>query len=376
MKFSSLGARAIPVCLALGIFANHAFAQKPSTEVSVFGTLPSGEMVRQFTLKNGTGMQVKVIELGATLTEISAPDKNGKFANVVLSTDSLESYSKGFPAAAVMGRYGGRIGGARFQLDGKLVQVTKNAGENHIHGGQMHFGKRLWREAMSKNKDAGSVTLEIISVDGEEGFPGTLKATVTYALTSSGALKIDYSATSDKTTVINLTNHAYFNLSGAGGDILGHYLQIESDETAAVNRSMIPTGKLVSVDRTPLDFRQPRLIGERIAELYGAQEGTFTGYDHTYALRGQNGTLRLAAKVTEPNSGRVMECYTTEPAVQFFTANGMNNNPFPKHGGFCLETQHYPDSPNRPEFPSTVLRPGVAWTSSTVFQFRTTDVKP
>ena len=294
-------------CLVVGALTSSALAQNPSTEVAPYGTLPTGELVQQFTLRNGKGMQAKVIEFGAIITELAVPDKLGKSTNVVLAANSLESYLKGFPAAAVMGRYGGRIGGGRFMLEGHPIEVTKNSGQHHIHGGQKHFGKLMWQAAPSKQKDEGSVELQYTSADGEEGFPGTLRVNVTYSLTNANELTIEYRASTDKTTVINLTNHAYFNLAGAGGDVLDHELQIEADRTARVNKSMIPTGELVSVDQTALDFRRPHRIGERIASLYGALDGAFSGYDHTYELRAGNSQLRLAAKVTEPTSGRVME---------------------------------------------------------------------
>lgn len=357
------------VCVGFGLLLNCALAETPTTVVAPYATMPSGEVVQQFTLRNSQGMQAKVIEYGAIISELSVPGRDGKYTNVVLAADSLDTYLKGFPAAAVMGRHGGRIGGGRFQLEGKAIQVTKNSGENHIHGGQKHFGKSLWKGAKSENANQASVELKYTSRDGEEGFPGTLQVSVTYSLSDQNELKIHYKAKTDQPTIINLTNHAYFNLAGAGSNVLGHELQIEADQAAVVDKSMIPTGEFASVEETVLDFRRPHLIGERIKQLYGALEGTFRGYDHTYQLRGDLGTLRLAAKVVEPTSGRVMECLTTEPAVQLFTANSFNDNPFPKHGAFCLETQHFPDSPNHPEFPSVVLRPDTDWNSTTIYRF-------
>lgn len=340
-------------------------AEKPSTVVAPFAKLPTGEIVQQFTIRNSHGMQAKVIEFGAIVTEISVPDRKGKFTNVVLGSDSLDAYMKGFPAAAVIGRFANRIREGRFTLDGKTIQLTKNAGENHIHGGQKHFGKLLWKGSKSESANDASVELKYTSRDGEEGFPGTLQVSVTYTLSDSNELKIQYRASTDQATIVNLTNHAYFNLSGALTDVLDHELQIEADQTTVVDKSLIPTGQLASVEGTALDFRSPLRIGERIEQLYDAAKG----YDHNYVLRGEHGTLRLAAKVLEPKSGRVMECLTTEPGVQLYTANGFNNNPFPKHGAFCLETQHYPDSPNHPEFPTVVVRPNVPWHSTTLFRF-------
>lgn len=355
-------------------FATHLpgiHADTPSAIETEFANLPSGETVRLFTLRNSQGMQVKIIEYGATITEISVPDRNGKFGNVVLGADALDVYLKGFPAASVIGRYANRIKEGRFTLDGKAVQLTKNSGENHIHGGAKHFGKRLWKGQKNTSSDDASVKLMITSNDGEEGFPGTLQASVTYTLTNHNSLKIQYNANTDQPTVLNLTNHAYFNLAGAGTSVLEHELQIEADQTTVVDTALIPTGELAAVDGTPLDFRTPRLIGERIGELYSAANGKMRGYDHNFVLRGEIGTLRLVAKVVESHSGRVMECLTTEPGVQLFTANSFNGNPFPKHGGICLETQHFPDSPNHPEFPTVIVRPNTPWSSTTVYRFST-----
>jgi len=351
------------ICLAT--LLSQANAENPSTVVAPFATMPTGEVVQQFTLRNSHGMQAKVIEFGAIVTELSVPDRHGKYTNVILASDSLEAYSKGFPAAAVIGRYANRIRGGRFTLDGKAIQLTKNAGENHIHGGQKHFGKLLWKGTKSEDTNVASVELKYTSRDGEEGFPGTLQVSVTYSLTDNNELQIQYKAVTDQATVVNLTNHAYFNLSGALSDVLDHQLQIEADQTTLVDKSLIPTGELASVAGTALDFRTPQRIGDRIEQLYEAAKG----YDHNYVLRGELGKLRLAAKVMDPKSGRVMECFTTEPGVQLYTANGFNNNPFPRHGAFCLETQHYPDSPNHPEFPTVVVRPNSPWSSTTIFRF-------
>lgn len=338
---------------------------EPSIETLSFGKLPNGDDVKKFTLRNGRGIEADVVEYGATLTRLLVPDRNGKLNNVVLGSDSLEAYVKGFPAASIIGRYANRIQGAKFPLDGRDVRLTKNAGENHIHGGKSNFAKVLWRGVASLNDGVPQVALTYESQDGEEGFPGKLVVTVTYSLSDRNELSIDYQAKTDKPTVVNLTNHAYFNLAGNGGDVLDQELQLMSNTYTVADKALIPTGEIASVVGTPLDFRQPHRIGERIEQL---SEST-RGYDHNYVLAGKAGTLRPAAKVTDKKSGRVMECLTTEPGVQLYTANGFNGNPFPKHGGFCLETQHYPDSPNRPEFPSTTIRPNENWMSKTVFRF-------
>lgn len=338
---------------------------EPTIRSAPYGNLKDGQSVQIFTLRNSQGMQVKVIEYGATVVEVSAPDRQGKFANVILAADSLEGFVQGFPSASVIGRYANRIRGARFTLDGKEFNVTKNAGENHIHGGKTNFAKVVWKGEGSQSTTSASVRLTYVSADGEEGFPGKLTATVTYTLSEENSLLIRYTASTDRPTVVNLTNHAYFNLGIAGSDVRGHQLEIMADRYTVSDASLIPTGEIAEVKGTPLDFRSMHLIGERIEQLYPAARG----YDHNYIINGPSGTLRIAARVTDPVSGRLMECLTTEPGVQLYTANGFNNNPFPKHGAFCLETQHYPDSPNQPDFPSTVVRPGKDYTSETLFKF-------
>ena len=347
-----------------------AHSAEPSVVTSVYGRLADGQEVRQFTLTNQQGLQARVIEYGATLTALLVPDREGKLANVLLGADSLEDYVRGFPAASVIGRYANRIRGARFVLDGTEYRVTKNAGEHHIHGGRQNFAKALWRGTTHSTPEAAVVVLQYTSPDGEEGFPGDLQVTVTYSLSNDNALTIRYEAQTDRPTVINLTNHAYFNLAGSdaarqGADVLEHELQLLATKYTAVDQALLPTGEIKLVEGTPLDFLKPHRIGERIEELYEAARG----YDHNYIVDGQPGKLRLAARVTEPKSGRVMECRTTEPAVQLYTANGFSGSPFPKHGAFCLETQHYPDSPNHPEFPTTVIRPDQPWSSTTSFGF-------
>jgi aldose 1-epimerase len=283
------------------------------------------------------------------------------------------SYIKRNPLfGAVVGRYANRIAGARFMLDGTEYRITANAGKNHIHGGGgKRFDKVLWKGSPYRNGNEVGVRLTHFSPDGEEGFPGNLHCTVTYTLTDSDELRIDYTATTDKPTVINLTNHSYFNLAGAGsGDILDHELTIAAPWYTPAGEGLIPTGEIRSVEATPLDFTEPRRIGDRIDELTETR-----GYDHNYVLDGSYGSSVLAARVREPISGRIMEVYTTEPGVQLYTANGMNNvrgkagKIYGSHHSFCLETQHFPDSPNKAHFPSTVLRPGERFESATIFRF-------
>jgi aldose 1-epimerase len=340
-------------------------AAEPRVETKLFGKLPSGEEVKQFNLYNRNGMQATVIEYGATVTRLLVADRNGKFANILLGADSLEDYTKGFPAASVIGRYANRIRGAKFTLDNETYQVTKNAGDNHIHGGRANFAKVRWTGTAEANADSAFVKLNYRSKHGEEGFPGELNVTVTYRLTNANELSIQYEAKTDKPTIVNLTNHAYFNLSDPSEDVLNHELQIMAQTYTISDRSLIPTGEIASVVGTPLDFLVPHRIGERIEQLYDAAQG----YDHNYIVAGKAGELRPAARVVDPKSGRVMECLTTEPGVQLYTANGFNGNPYPKHGGFCLETQHYPDSPNHPEFPTTIIRPETPFSSTTLFRF-------
>lgn len=352
------------ITLIVSRFASVASAAVPTVEVASFGKLPTGEEVQVFTLKNRHGMQAKVIEYGATISELRVADANGKFDNVILGADSLEAFTKGFPAASVIGRFANRIRGATFKLDEQEIHVAKNMGDHHIHGGSRNFAKVVWEGKSKAEADRAVVTLSYTSRDGEEGFPGNLVTEVTYSITDKNELVIEYRASTDKVTVINLTNHAYFNLSGSG-DVLQHELQFWADKYTVSDTTLIPTGEIRDVASTALDFREMHRIGERIEQLYESARG----YDHNFIINGQTGELRKAARVRDPKSGRVLECLTTEPGVQLYTANGFKDNPYPKHGAFCLETQHYPDSPNHPEFPTTQLRPGEEFKSTTIFRF-------
>lgn len=335
--------------------------------------MPDGTAVRQFILSNGRGMVAKIITHGAILSELHAPDRDGRAANIVLGFDNLDQYLAGHPCfGAVVGRFANRISGARFTLDGQECTVTKNAGQHHIHGGKNGFHKRIWEaEALAPTATSAAVRLWLLSPDGEEGYPGNLRAEVTYTLTTENELRLDYLATTDKPTVVNLTNHSYFNLSGSG-DILDHVLMIAADAYTVTGDANIPTGEIAPVEGTPLDFRAPAPIGARIEAL----RATTRGYDHNFVLRSGGGALALAARASDPKSGRVMETWTTQPGVQLYTANGLNGKlvgpggvAYPLHGGFCLETQHFPDSPNKPNFPSVVLRPGQTFLSTTSFRF-------
>ena len=345
-----------------------------------FGKTPAGETVELYTLKNAKGVEAAISPYGAVIVSLKVPDRTGVLADVVLGYDGFDGYVEN-PAhfGAVVGRYGNRIAHGKFTLDGVEYTLAKNNGENSLHGGNRGFDKMLW-----KAKPAGGASLELsyLSKDGEEGYPGNLSATVVYTLTDDNELKIDYTATTDKDTVVNLTNHSYFNLAGQGaGDILAHQVTINADRFTPVDKGLIPTGELRSVEGTPLDFRQPHAIGERINSS-DEQIVLGRGYDHNFVLNRSGDGLMTAAKVTEPKSGRVLEVLTTEPALQFYTGNfldgtihGKGGKVYERRFAFCLETQHYPDSPNHPSFPTTVLKPGAVYRTTTIFRF-TTDAQP
>lgn len=357
-------------------------SQKDSGKMNVtkesFGKTPDGKNVTLYTLTNAKGLRVTIIDYGAILVSLQVPDRNGKLADINLGFDELEPYIKRNPLfGAVVGRYANRIANAKFTLDGVEYKLTANAGKNHIHGGRKkRFDKVMWKSRQFQDHEGVGIKLSYLSKDGDEGFPGNLDCTVTYTLTNSNELKISYKATTDKPTIVNLTNHSYFNLAGAGnGDVLSHEIMINADRYTVADKQLIPTGEIRSVEGTPLDFRRPKTIGSRIGELTSTR-----GYDHNYVLNESAGPprrVRLAARVYEPTSGRVMEVYTTEPGMQFYTANGMRNvkgkagKIYNNHFGFCLETQHYPDSPNKPNFPSVVLRPGEIYSTVTIFKFST-----
>jgi aldose 1-epimerase len=348
---------------------------------SLFGRTKAGEEVLLYRLTNSHGMEVAISPLGATVVSISVPDRNGVAADVVLGFDSLEGYLGSYPYfGATVGRYGNRIAKGRFRLDGKEYVLATNNGANHLHGGGVGFDKRLWTAHEVSSKAGPGVELHYTSADGEEGYPGKLEASVTYTLTESNELRIEYHATTDKPTIVNLTNHSYFNLAGQGnpagkGDVLGHVVQIKAARFTPIDAGFIPTGEIRSVKGTAFDFTTPHTIGERI----GAKDEQLTngkGYDHNWLLDGPAGKLRVVARVSEPTSGRVMEVLTTEPGLQFYSGNfldgtnvGKGNTIYAVRSGFCMETQHYPDSPNEARWPSTTLRPGHVYRSTTVYRF-------
>lgn len=346
-------------------------------EQSVFGKTTNGQEILLFTLKNSSGIKVTLTNYGAIVVSLWAPDRNGNFDDVVLGFPTIDGYLQGHPHfGAIVGRYGNRIAKGKFTLDGVEYKLATNNGENHLHGGIKGFDKVVWSAEPVQKGDAAGVKFSYLSKDGEEGYPGNLSCSVTYLLTNNNELRIEYSATTDKATPINLTHHGYFNLAGQGnGDILNHRMQIFADRFTPVEKGSIPIGELRSVAGTPMDFRQPHAIGERINED-DEQLRLGQGYDHTWALNKSNVAPALAARVFEPTTGRVMAVWTTEPGVQFYTGNFLNGTLTGKDGrvykhryGFCLETQHFPDSPNRPEFPSAILRPGETYRTATIYKF-------
>jgi aldose 1-epimerase len=372
--FGILLAVILPAAFA-AIFGGFGAEAKGRWRREVFGKMPDGQVVDLYTLTNARGGEVRIITYGGIVVSLKAPDRNGNLGDVVLGFDKLDDYLKGHPFfGAIVGRYGNRIGKARFTLNGVEYKLAANNGENSLHGGIKGFDKAVWKAKPSSTGNGVALVLTYLSRDGEEGYPGNLSTTVTYTWTDDHALRIDYSATTDHDTVVNLTHHSYFNLSGAP-DILSHVMQINADRFTPVDSGLIPTGELRSVKGTPLDFTSPVAIGARI-DQDEEQLKLGGGYDHNFVINRKNGDLTQAARVTEPKTGRVMEVWTTEPGVQFYTGNfldgslkGKGGAVYKKRSGFCLETQHFPDSPNKPEFPSTVLKKGARYRSTTVYRF-------
>ncbi len=373
--------------LALIVAATSAYSarQAPSptgaraVSKAPFGKTKEGTPVEIYTLTNRNGLTAKVMTYGATLTELIVPDKGGTPGNIVLGFDALEPYLAGPPYfGATVGRVGNRIARGTFTLNGRTYHLATNNGPNHLHGGIKGFDKVVWTAEIVPSNDGQAVKFTYRSPDGEEGYPGTLDATVVYTLTDANELRLDYTATTDKATPVNLTNHSYFNLAGEGsGTILDHVMMIAADHITPVDDTLIPTGKLAPVQGTVFDFTTPTPIGARIDKVPVAPP---VGYDHNYVLRPAPAgrTMRLAARVTEQRTGRTMEVRTTEPAVQFYSGNFLdgtirnrNGVPYQKHAAFCLETQHYPDSVNHPNFPSTILEPGRVYKTTSVYAFST-----
>lgn len=352
-------------------------AAPPPIDHRPFGTTPEGVPVNVYTLTNAAGMEVRITNYGGTVVSIKTPDRQGTMGDVVLGFDTLDGYLHNTPYfGVIVGRYGNRIAKGQFSLDGVTYTLARNDGENHLHGGVRGFDKVVWTAKTVDTADGPALELGYLSKDGEEGYPGNLAVTVRYRLDDHNALHIEYTATTDKPTVVNLTNHSYFNLAGTG-DILSHVVEIDADRFTPVDKGLIPTGVLQPVAGTPFDFRTPTAIGARI-DADNRQLQYAGGYDHNFVLNKAPGTLGLAARVTDPASGRVLEVSTTEPGVQFYSGNfldgtvtGKGGRAYQKHAAFALETQHFPDSPNHPDFPSTVLRPDQTYHTTTIYAFPT-----
>lgn len=373
------------IVLALSLMAVMQCANPPASALSItkteFGKLPDGRRTDLYTLSNSNGMSVSITNYGGIVTKVLVPDQDGNIGDVVLGYDSVEGYLKQSPYfGALIGRYGNRIAKGRFTLDGREYKLATNNDANHLHGGDKGFDKVLWNAAPVREDDKVSLELTYTSPDGEEGYPGTLSVRVVYTLMADNILELDFQAETDKKTICNLTNHAYFNLKDAGASpILDHKLYIDADHFTPVDSTLIPTGELRPVEGTPFDFTEPTAIGARIDSdntqlVYG------NGYDHNFVLNNQDGDMTLAARVTEPATGRALEIQTTEPGIQFYCGNFLDGTITGKYEtvydfrhGFCLETQHYPDSPNQPKFPSTVLNPGETYHTKTSWKFSTVE---
>jgi aldose 1-epimerase len=355
--------------------------RNPKVTVEEFGSMPDGKPVSLYTLENKNGIEMKVMNYGGIITSLTTPDKNGNFDDVVLGYDSLSSYLKSSPFfGALIGRYGNRIAKGKFKIDGEEYNLPINNGSNHLHGGPKGFDKVYWN--IEVPADSSSLKLSYQSVDGEQGYPGNLLAEVFYHLTDSNELRIEYKATTDKKTVVNLTQHSYFNLGGKQAkDILGHSLTIDADNFIPVDTALIPTGEIRNVKGTPFDFTKAETIGSRI-EQKDEQLQYGHGYDHNWVLNNYNGKMHKVAELSEPVSGRLMEVFTTEPGLQFYSGNFLNgtltgkyNTVYNFRSGLCLETQHYPDSPNQPKFPSVILNPGETYQTTTIYKFSSTASK-
>ena len=364
--------RTLPTVVIVAGLATPAVAQ-PVVEESSFGKTSDGTEVKAFTLKNKNGVRVKILNYGGIVAEFHVPDASGKFADVVLGCATVEDYEKLSPYfGCITGRVANRIANAKFTLDGKEYQLAANNGKNALHGGKVGFDKKVWK-ASGLESSPPKLQLTYTSPDGEEGYPGTLTCTVTYTLTDDNALQIDYRATTDKPTPVNLTNHSYFNLSGHNsGDILGHVVQLKADRYTPTDDSLIPTGKIEPVAGTPFDFTKPTPIGQRIKQI----KSDPVGYDLNY-VHGMKRTAepQFVATVSDPKSGRVLGVQTTEPGIQFYTGNflsgkekGKGGAVYNQYNGFCLEAQFFPDAPNQPNFPSIILKPGEEYRQTTIYR--------
>ncbi|HVS38417.1 MAG TPA: aldose epimerase family protein [Gemmataceae bacterium] len=377
----SVGIAAFILCFAgaAAAAARGAEPMKAGIEKSDFGKTEDGTPVEMYTLSNGTGMTAKIITYGGIITELDVPDRDGKMGDVVLGFDDLQGYLAGHPFfGAIIGRVANRVAKGKFTLNGKEYTLAVNNGPNSLHGGKKGFDKVVWKAEPMDSKEGPQLLLTYVSKDGEEGYPGNLSAQVLYTLTHEGQLSINYTAKTDKATPVNLTNHSYFNLAGpASGDILGHEIMIAADRYTPVDDTMIPTGEIKSVKGTPYDLTTPTKIGAHIDELKpNPATKDPGGYDINYVLRGGDKQPALAARVSDPKSGRIMEVYTTEPGLQFYTGNfldgtnkGKGGVVYKQHQAFCLEADHFPDSVNHPDFPSTILEPGKTYSQTTIYKF-------
>ena len=365
--------------LLFGVIAAASASQQPSITSKPFGMTTDGKEVMLYTLKNTKGATATISNYGGTVVSLTMPDRNGQFGDVVLGFKKLADYEKKSPYfGCLVGRYGNRIAKGTFTLDGKAYHLAINNPPNSLHGGLRGFDKVIWGATPMETKEGPALKLTYTSRDGEEGYPGTLSVTATYTLTDKNELRVVFTATTDQKTVVNLTHHSYFNLAGEGnGDILGHVVTLKANRFTPVDKNLIPNGKLEPVKGTPFDFRKPTAIGLRISQP--DQQLQFGGgYDHNWIADKLPGHLGVVAKVEEPTSGRVMEVLSTEPGVQFYTGNfldgtlvGKSGKPYAFRNGFCLEPQHYPDSPNHPEFPSVVLKPGQTYKNTIIYRFST-----
>jgi aldose 1-epimerase len=372
-RFSLTMALLLGASLAL---AKPARGANPGVTMSTFGKMPDGQTIDLYTLTNRSGMKVAITNYGGKIVSIVVPDRKGQMADVVLGFNSLDSYVAPNPFfGTLVGRYANRIGNAKFTLDGKEYHLAVNDGPNSLHGGLKGFDKQVWKAKEIQGEHPG-VELTYLSKDGEEGYPGDLSVKVVYTLMGDNALRIDYSATTDKDTVLNLTNHSYFNLAGQGnGDILKQEMMINAGFFTPIDSTLIPTGEIRKVEGTPLDFRKSTPIGERI-DADDEQMKFGKGYDFNFVINHGGHGLTLAARAKDPESGRVLEVLTTQPGVQFYTGNfldgtvrGRDGKVYGKRSGFCLETQHFPDSPNKPSFPTAELKPGQTYHEVTVYKF-------
>jgi len=359
-----------------------AFAKElPNPDLDIksepFGTTRDGQPVELWTMKNSRGTRAKVMTYGATIYALEVADRNGVVTNITANCATLADYERGTPCfGALLGRYANRIAGAQFKIDDRVYEVTPNAGNNHIHGGKRGFDKQVWKAEPIRGDSEVALKLSYTAKDGEEGYPGNLQCTVVYKLSDDNTWTMDYTATTDKPTVVNLSNHAYWNLAGAySGTVLNQQLTLNADRYLPADNALIPTGEIVPVESTPLDFRQPHAVGERIEQI---KEKQFNGgYDHCLVIRRQSSEeLASCARLVDPTSGRVMEVFTTQPGVQIYTANfpggafqGPGGYKYPRNLGICFEAQHFPDSPNKPNFPPTLLKPGETYRSITVHKF-------